>query len=155
RGINASGQVVGGSATPTAPNGRGFLYSGGTMIDLGSLSGPTGDSTAYGINAAGQIVGDTSTFAFQYHAFLYSNGAMADLGTLGGPHEASHAHAINASGQVTGFSSLNALSEFHAFLYSNGVMADLGTLNDLASIGNGINDHGVVVGDIVDLNDSP
>ena len=59
-----------------------FLYSNGTMQDLGSLGGDGG--VAYGINAGGQIVGYASTAAGACHAFLYSNGAMTDLGTLGG-----------------------------------------------------------------------
>jgi len=52
-GINDSGQVVGiaGSAA--------FLYSGGKMIDLGSLAGSSGHIGAYAINAGGQVVGSS------------------------------------------------------------------------------------------------
>jgi probable HAF family extracellular repeat protein len=69
------------------------------MADLGTLAGGS-ISFAYGINNAGQIVGDADNGQFT-HAFLYSNGAMADLGTLGNN---SYARGINDAGQVVGYS---------------------------------------------------
>ena len=60
----------------------GTAYSGGTMIDLGTLGGTY--SYANGINNKGQIVGYSLTASGQDHAFLYSGGKMTDLGTLGG-----------------------------------------------------------------------
>ena len=55
--------------------------------DLGAL-GPAGAfSYAYGINNAGQVVGNSylsSNNKVGPHAFLY-DGSMHDLGTLGGP----------------------------------------------------------------------
>ena len=68
------------------------------MHDLGTLGGY--GSTAYAINASGQVAGDAETSAGQGHAFLYSNGTMQDLGTLGGTD--SQAYGINASGEVVG-----------------------------------------------------
>ena len=80
-GINDSGQVVGDSWLSTAANsGRdAFLYSGGSMTDLGTLGG---DSYATGINDSGQVVGHLVYPTDQgFHAFLYSSGSMTDLGT--------------------------------------------------------------------------
>ena len=54
-GINASGQVVGTSFISANNVTHAFLYSGGTMQDLGTLGGR--QSYAYGINASGQVVG--------------------------------------------------------------------------------------------------
>jgi probable HAF family extracellular repeat protein len=49
------------------------------------LGPPYGSSQANAINAAGQIVGVSSTAKPGHiHAFLWQNGAMTDLGTLGG-----------------------------------------------------------------------
>src|SRR5438552_16214875 len=54
-GINNAGQVAGGSATPTQSGGvfqTAFLWSGGHMINLGTLGGP--NSAAGGPNASGE-----------------------------------------------------------------------------------------------------
>ena len=129
------------------------------MQDLGTIGGAS--SSAYGINASGQVVGaSTWTSLSDYgHAFLYSNGKMQDLGTLGGIYGSS-AYGINASGQVVGYSYITGAGNnifsnvFHAFLYSNGTMQDLGTLGGSDSQANGINDSGEVVGESDTTNDS-
>ena len=126
-GINASGQVVGFVGTSTATDA--FLYSNGTMTDLGTLGGS--DSYAYGINDNGQIVGYTDRGGINdnVQAFLYSNGTTTDLGPWA-------AIGINKSGEVVGNS-----PNYHACLYSNGTTTDLGSWRAI-----GINDSGVVVG---------
>ncbi|MBL8377776.1 MAG: DUF3466 family protein [Burkholderiales bacterium] len=147
--INASGQIVGGTG------GKAALYSGGSILDLGTLGGAV--SFAIAINDAGQVVGRAQTGTGQTHAFLYSGGSMTDLGTLGGSF--SHAWDINAVGQVVGSAAKPSLvpgamppEVSHAFLYENGTMIDLNTLLPPGSsfrsldIAFGINDFGAIAG---------
>jgi probable HAF family extracellular repeat protein len=154
-GINDSGQVVGFeynySVPGTSPDFP-FLYTAGSVVDLGALPGATAtDPSAYaysyatGINDIGQVTGNSLGVNWE-HAFLYSGGSMADLGTLPGGG-ASGAYGINNDGQVVGYSYVSGLSTEHAFVYSGGVMIDLGTLpGNSSSLGVGVNDAGQVVG---------
>jgi probable HAF family extracellular repeat protein len=123
RGINRNGQIVGQNG-----NANAFLYSNGTMTDLGTLGGS--GSMAYGLNDVGQVVGQSNTTkgnAYLRHAFLYSNGTMTDLGTLGG--DWSCAYGIDNGGHVVGQSANSSnVYGFSAFLYTNGVMTDLNNL---------------------------
>jgi probable HAF family extracellular repeat protein len=123
------------------------------MHDLGTLGGDY--STAYGINASGQVVGHSGIVGnAQTHAFIYTGtpgggGVMRDLGTLGG--SGSGATAINASGQVVGNSALEGDVTAHAFLYtgtpgSGGVIHDLDLPGGSYSIAWAINSFGQVVG---------
>ena len=53
-----------------------FLYSGGTLQDLGTLGGA--DSIAYGINNNGPVVGSSYALMGQ-SAFIFSGGSMQNL----------------------------------------------------------------------------
>ncbi len=109
------------------------------MTDLGTLGGSDGAS-AWAINDAGQVVGESGQ-----KAFLWQNGVMADLGTLGGRTGA--AYDINEAGQVVGTSSTStATIESHPFHWRDGVMTDLGTLGGIIGGASAINDVGQVVG---------
>ncbi len=136
---NDSGQVVGKSKAQDQTGGfwdHAFLYSGGTMKDLGTLgpSGSPGESVAYGINASGQVVGEADLEDFGgTHAFLWENGQMRDLGTLAGSY--SVAYDINDNGQVVGESASRG------FLWQSGAMTELVGITPSA-----INDSGQVVG---------
>jgi probable HAF family extracellular repeat protein len=138
-GINNSGQVVGVANTGRGTPYQAFLYSGGTMTDLGQ-------GGAIAINDSGQVVGYTAVNRdLPNHAFLYSSGTMTDLGTLGGG--VSYATAINNIGQVVGLSDTAGDVADHAFLYTGGTMIDLGTLPGTSiSEAHGINDNGQIVG---------
>ena len=144
--INNNGQVVGHSPT-AAGDHHAFLYSNGSMQDLGAIFF---HSRASAINNSGQVVGSSYTRGGNWHAFLYEGGSMQDLGTLGGAM--SNANDINNVGQIVG----KALTEtsgnhMHAFLYSDGVMWDLQDMIDPASgwtltEANAINENGWIVG---------
>lgn len=162
-GINSLGQVVGYSVRadglPCA-----FIYSNGTMLNLGTTGGSLACSTGAAINNAGQATGSfPKPWLYpQYpvwEAFLYSGG-MTDIGTLstvgmccGTPM--SQGTAINNLGQVAGNSYLNDQSTM-GFLYSNGAMTPIGSLytgpNPYPgsffdwSAAAGINDSGQIVG---------
>jgi probable HAF family extracellular repeat protein len=142
-GVNDAGQVVGYS-TLAVSGVRGFLWSGGSLTDLGTLPGST-NSYGTDLNEAGQVVG-YSTFQDSNHsrAFLWYGGSLTDLGTLGGDY--TRADGINEAGQVVGEASLTTGAS-HAFRYSGGTMTDLGTLGGGWSEAFDINDTGQIVGD--------
>ena len=75
-----------------------------------------GDTQAWGINDAGQIVGFYEDSSLKLHGFLYSNGTYT---TLDDPSASANgstkAFGINATGQMVG-DYINA-SGFHGFLY--------------------------------------
>ena len=112
-GINDSGWVVGYCWTSQNQN-RAFVYVPGTgMSDLGTLGASS--AQAYGINAAGLIVGDLDVGG-QMRAFVYeTTGSMLQLPTLGGAQ--SLARGINDLDQVVGFAA-TADGVFHAVIWS-------------------------------------
>ena len=120
--LNASGEVVGESSLGpnlpthgfrTAPNGTITAAS-----DLGSLSGRS-NSTAHGINAAGQVVGfcyDESG-GNQLAFFADVTGPMQDLNNLipaGSGWVLQQAYGINDLGQIAGSGTIGGNT--HAFL---------------------------------------
>jgi probable HAF family extracellular repeat protein len=85
------------------------------MINLGTLGGSR--SAAYGINAAGQIVGDAEIpNGNTTHAFLYSGGTMTDLNALvPAGVTITSAKAINSAGQIAAVGTIGGGSS-HALL---------------------------------------
>ena len=151
-GINEDGKVVGYSSTPTGQT-HAFLYSGGSMSDLGVLGTGT-VSIAYEINDEGKVIGystiSTGGINPPFHAFLWTSGTgMSDLGTLGGNN--SIAYDINSRGTVVGFAEIVGGAK-RAFVHDaqNGMM-DLNTLIPpgtgwVLQEARGINDSGQIVG---------
>ncbi|MDO8677398.1 MAG: M12 family metallo-peptidase [Acidobacteriota bacterium] len=80
-----------------------FVYSDGVSTDLGDLGG--GYSSAWGMNAWGQVVGVSTDMAQTLHAFVSDGGVMTDLGPLG--NDALRPQ-INDAGQIAiGLSRIN------------------------------------------------
>jgi probable HAF family extracellular repeat protein len=121
--LNESDQMAGnfrtaGDTSTTQP----FLYSGGRMINLGTLGGRP--SYAWAINESGVVVGESTLANGNIHAFRYDTLGMADLGTLGGDY--STARGINDSGTVVGKAQRAGASGCcSAFLFDHGRMYDL------------------------------
>jgi probable HAF family extracellular repeat protein len=148
--INGRGQVVGGQA------GHAALWQDGTLTDLGSLTGPGGESGALALNDAGQVVGASGGRAVlitpedtnqdgapdRWYRDDDRNGVNDLMTALGAFVGESSAHDINAAGQVVGESGGRAV------LWRNGDMIDLGSLaaSDTQMAALGINDAGQVVG---------
>lgn len=147
--VNKSFQIVGASEINSFGYIHAFLYSGGTMTDLGTLPGGS-MSYAFGISDSGKVVG-TSDNGSAYHAFLYSGGVMTDLGTLGGVN--SRAFAIHDTAGIVGSSTIAGPGFVErAFLYQSGTMTNLGVLpgsgtgSGSYSVANDINSRGEIVG---------
>jgi probable HAF family extracellular repeat protein len=138
------GTVIG--ASMSGDFTRGFIYRGDDDIrSVGTLYG--GDSIAYGINAGGQVVGESTDASGNSRAFLYSGGTLTDIGTLGGTD--ARARGINDAGMIVGGSQPGPGfpdDGAHAFLYHGGTMQDLGTLGGGFSWAEAINDAGQVAG---------
>jgi probable HAF family extracellular repeat protein len=118
------------------------------ITDIGTL-GAHPQSTAYGINDYGQVVGYSGTVQGPEEgrrAFLWdSTAGMQDLGTLGGNH--SEAYGINNAGQVVGRTTLPTGEwDVRGFLWEGGSMIDLGTFEGDWTEARGINNSGQVVG---------
>ena len=135
--INTPGQVTGWSTTAGGAT-RAFLYSAGTMTDLGTLQGGS-FSTGAALNDLGQVVGSSGINAFGpmfqefTQGFLWENGSMRSLGALHCPcsfnrrYGTSAAFAINGQSQAVGDSeTLRGAMFRHAFLWQNGAMQDIG-----------------------------
>ncbi|MEA5112553.1 MAG: hypothetical protein VB050_00850 [Geobacteraceae bacterium] len=115
RGMNDFGDVVG-QSSPISGSDHAFVYTAGSMKDLGSLGGL---SIAYDINNQGQIIGFYEDANKVRHSFIYENGAMSDLTSLltaGSGWDLSYAMALNDQGQIIGYGKLNGVT--HGYLLS-------------------------------------
>jgi probable HAF family extracellular repeat protein len=169
-GINNSGQVVGDSPNSAAAT-HAFLYSGGSMYDLGCLGdNAAATSRAYGINASGEVCGlsymNGSGQSGYSQIFLWNptspnatTGTMYNLGGLGAGGAVlgnGIPRAINDHGQVAGVA-LGSASTGTAFLWTptspqgtTGSMVDIGSQLTGAGFTNvqaeNISSNGMVVG---------
>ena len=136
--VNNQGQVVGYHSTNQGT--RAFLWSNGTLQNLGTLGG--GDSRAFAINETGQVVGQSTRADGPWHAFLWQNGTMQDLGALNA--DVSVATDIDNQGRVVGYTEVIG-AQTRAFLWQNGQMKRPGNLIGY-STANAIDSKGRIVG---------
>jgi probable HAF family extracellular repeat protein len=130
-------EVVTGESLAKDGNLHAFLYSDGSMIDIGAVIGKK-TSTGKGINASGQVVGTAGNsnrgflYDFATHTFswLPTGEVFAELEPEG----------INSFGQIGGIGNGDIQ---HAFRLTGSTVKDLGTLPDYnLSGGFAINDAG-------------
>lgn len=98
--IDDQGDVGGTSWDHGHVHEHAFVWSDGRMTALGTLGGD--QSGAAAIDAAGRVVGMSTTASGATHAFVWQRGVMTDLGALGGGQ--SRATAIDEKGVVVGTS---------------------------------------------------
>jgi probable HAF family extracellular repeat protein len=143
-GLNSAGQITGFSYTTGNLAAHAFLYSNGSMNDLGTLGGAVSQGLA--LNSSGQVVGQADLGDFvQTHAFLYTGTNLLDLQTLGGSY--SGASFVNDAGQVVGQSLTDGDAMMVWFLYSNGSMTNIGDLGGGDTTVAALNESGQIVGD--------
>jgi probable HAF family extracellular repeat protein len=177
RAINASGQVTGFSVlskevqVPCPPQKYGqpkqcftkpehaFLWSAGTMTDLGTLGGL--DSEGVAINGSGDVVGwSAPKSGGQGVAFLWNGHRMAAVSGMA----PSGAQAINDSGQIAGRCGYIVSPEIFACVVASGTETALPEPNLRCFTAVAINNSGQVLGEcyqydnrltVVWTNDSP
>src|SRR5207237_6729761 len=124
RALNNAGQVAGASYGSTIGN-HAFLYSGGSLTDLGALGngGTISTSDSSSINSSAQVVGQSmyETRVKGYttdiiSAVLWQNGTITDLNKVlpkNSGWQLTYANGINDSGIIVGNGSHNGS---HAFM---------------------------------------
>ena len=144
--INNSGQVVGRADTGRLdftgfPIAHAFLWDAAHgMQDLGTFSSDVNaNSSAAGINDAGQIIGNTSfSYSNEHYGWLLMNGALTRLDTSIPPFQTA-ALALNKSGQILGAfdNNMQVPGVFGSgyFLWQNGSVSHL---PDLSSRGTSV-----------------
>ena len=168
-GLNDRGQAAGFSETSVPdPNGedicgfgthltcRPFLWQNGHMRALRTLGGNNGQASA--INNRGQIVGyaengivdstcpPNTTNNRIVLPVLWEKGKAKALPTVGSDPDGV-AFGINNQGQATGYSGTCTLP--NAVLWENGTATQLPDLGVPGALGNGINDQGQIIGQVV------
>jgi probable HAF family extracellular repeat protein len=145
--INNVGQIVGYSSLASSDVVQhATLWEGGKVTDLGAASG--GNSWAYGINDAGQIVGaslpagDTSQ-----HATIWTNGTPTLLPTPAGSF--SGAGSINNAGQIVGnYFTADNFDTTQPLIWNNGVVSTLPSVAGTFTTASAINNAGLVAGQV-------
>ncbi len=105
----------------------------------------TDRTTAYGINAEGNVVGSADKGANRGVALVWRSDDAQELPSLGGP--SSRAVAINDDGAIVGYSTLDEDGDVvRAVIWMDGEVVELGTLGGETSQATAINQQGVIVG---------
>jgi probable HAF family extracellular repeat protein len=158
-GINNSGLIGGYRSFNNADHGFLYSLSDGSYTPIDDpLATPNffgaGTTHVFGINNAGQAVGDylmagSSPGTFVSHGFIYSGGVFTTLDDPLGTNS-TQAHGINDQGMIVG-SFIDSANVSHGFVYSNGTFTTLDDpLGTHGTAALGINDLGQIVGSFTD-----
>ena len=157
--LNAHGQAAGDSYTNATPNPttevpttHPYLWTRGSMRDLGTLGG-TSTVTTW-LNRHGQVAGQSTLAGDQAaHPFLWDGKRLRDLGTLGG--DFGFSWNLSDRGHVVGWATTTDNATAHAFLWTHGAMTDLtGAASTQCTSASWVNDHDQIVGETCDGSDA-
>lgn len=163
RAMRGAGLTLGLLALGCTVSHADLTYSVQGIGALGTDSSGKSESYAYGVNAAGQVVGYSAVYdaghnSLGYSGILYQNGQITQLGNFGTDttgYSESYAYGINASGQVAGYSSVYDAGHNYVgnggFIYQNGQMTQLSHFGTSPSgafntVVQSINDKGQIAG---------
>jgi probable HAF family extracellular repeat protein len=139
--INDAGAITG--RTMVNDEAHGFLYQNGALTDLGA------NTSGWGINARGDVVGASYTEEGTF-GFVYSAGTFMQLPNLG-TGRLGVAVDINNHGDIAGFSYTNydeSPPPLHPYLYRDKTLLDLGPLGDsIDTTAVAINNAGHIAGE--------
>jgi probable HAF family extracellular repeat protein len=140
--INQSGQITGYADVTGSDSGdslyHAFLYSGGSMNDLGTVGGYT-DSDGIAISSGGEVVGALYSSSLGTNSFIYLNGQISNLSTLIGLQDVT---GVNDSNHFIGYQSSGA-----SYVYMNGSLTSLGRPAGFdEALPKAINNAGQIVG---------
>ncbi|HEX8071923.1 MAG TPA: hypothetical protein VF546_18390 [Pyrinomonadaceae bacterium] len=113
RAVNDAGLLVGGLSGNDDGSGRALTYRDGSVRTLGTLGSQYTYSTAFGVNNAGQVVGQSSFSWFtrqNERAVIFEGDTPTDLNALIAPGSGwvlTSAADINDAGQIVGTGLLN------------------------------------------------
>ncbi len=147
-GLNNHGVVVGESGVVAiGSNSHAFAWTAATgMTDLAASMG-RGQSGAFDVNDAGQIIGSGPVSNNVVHAVIWSGGGFQDLGAPTGS-TGSTGVSINSLGNVAGYSTING-HNLGFFWSSQGGLVSLPNLNgSRESIIGGINNSNEISGTV-------
>lgn len=158
--MNNNGQTVGfchgqGFNRPPVLPGSGFLRARDGTFRPVEAPGAT-ITMPYGINDGGSIVGSFVDGTNAVHAFYY-DAAGAAWTTLDVPGASgSEAHGLNNVGQVIGFWWINNPPQAHGFIWDGTGFTNIdypppGPGVDVQTRANGINDNGLIVGNVIEV----
>lgn len=140
-GVNGAGAMVG---YYQAPAQRAYLFADGLYTSL-HPAGAT-KSSAWGINARGDVVGDYWVDT-QEHGFLLRNGQLVTIDLPG--KTMAHPRDINARGDIAGY--YMTTSDLQGFILArDGAFTEVRYPNAVNTYVYGISDEGGVAGEYVD-----
>jgi hypothetical protein len=126
-------------------NNGGTTITEALALSFTTIDDPGATATyAYGINNAGQIVGEATADPSNEVGWEYSAGAFATVGVTGAQDNG--ARAINNLGEVVGSDSPVRSTPRYGLVDINGTYTQISLSPDISSGANGVNDAGVVVG---------